>query len=79
MRGKSAANHKQIQRSLAQADPKAALKRLFQEKMSFAIGDVASRKYRQVVIAAADGCVAALSADKYINKRTRARYQWAKH
>jgi thioredoxin reductase (NADPH) len=45
----------------------------------FAIGDVASRKYRQVVIAAADGCVAALSADKYINKRARARYQWAKH
>jgi thioredoxin reductase (NADPH) len=44
----------------------------------FAIGDVASRKYRQVVIAAADGCIAALSADKYIHKRKRARYQWAK-
>jgi thioredoxin reductase (NADPH) len=44
----------------------------------FAIGDVASRKYRQVVIAAADGCIAALSADKYINKRKRARFQWSK-
>ena len=44
----------------------------------FAIGDVASRKYRQVVIAAPDGCIAALSADKYINKRKRARFQWSK-
>jgi thioredoxin reductase (NADPH) len=44
----------------------------------FAIGDVASRKYRQVIIAASDGCIAALSADKHIHKRARAKYQWAK-
>jgi thioredoxin reductase (NADPH) len=42
----------------------------------FAAGDICSRKYRQVVIAASDGAVAALSADKYLNKREKPRYQW---
>jgi len=42
----------------------------------FAAGDICSRKYRQVVIAASDGCVAALSADKYLNKREKPKYQW---
>jgi thioredoxin reductase (NADPH) len=42
----------------------------------FAAGDVCSKRYRQVVIAAADGAIAALSADKYINKREKPRYQW---
>lgn len=40
MEGKPAANYKEIQRFLAQADPQAALKRLFQEESPFVIGDV---------------------------------------
>lgn len=42
----------------------------------FAAGDVTCRKFRQVTIAAAEGCIAALSADKYINKRKHLRPQW---
>jgi len=44
----------------------------------FAAGDVTCTEVRQVVIAAADGCVAALSADKYIHHRRRRKYDWAK-
>jgi thioredoxin reductase (NADPH) len=44
----------------------------------FAAGDVTCTEVRQVVIAAANGCVAALSADKYIHGRKRRRYDWAK-
>ncbi len=43
----------------------------------YAIGDVTCKKVRQVVIAAAEGCVAALSAEQYINKRERAVSQWS--
>jgi thioredoxin reductase (NADPH) len=43
----------------------------------YAVGDVTCRKFRQVVIAAAEGCIAALSADKYINKRKQVRPQWS--
>jgi len=42
----------------------------------FAAGDVTCKKFRQVTIAAAEGCIAALSADKYINKRKHLRPQW---
>jgi len=44
----------------------------------FAAGDVACTEVRQVVIAAANGCVAALSAEKYIHHWKRTRYDWAK-
>lgn len=44
----------------------------------FAAGDVTCTEVRQVVIAASNGCVAALSADKYIHHRRRRRYDWAK-
>ncbi len=44
----------------------------------FAAGDVTCTEVRQVVIAAANGCVAALSAEKYIFHRKRRRYDWAK-
>lgn len=44
----------------------------------FAAGDVTCTEVRQVVIAAANGCVAALSADKYIHHRKRRKYDWAK-
>ncbi len=43
----------------------------------YAVGDVTCKKFRQVVIAAAEGCIAALSADKYINKRKQVRPQWS--
>jgi thioredoxin reductase (NADPH) len=41
----------------------------------FAAGDVRGNPVQQVVIAAADGCLAALAVDKYINKRARAASQ----
>ncbi len=44
----------------------------------FAAGDVACTEVRQVVIAASNGCIAALSAEKFINKRKKRRYDWAK-
>lgn len=44
----------------------------------FAAGDVTCTEVRQVVIAAANGCIAALSADKYIHHRKRRKYDWAK-
>jgi thioredoxin reductase (NADPH) len=44
----------------------------------FAAGDVTCSAVRQVVIAAADGCIAALSAEKYIHHRTRSRADWSK-
>ncbi|MBF0319691.1 MAG: FAD-dependent oxidoreductase [Nitrospirae bacterium] len=42
----------------------------------FAAGDVSCTEVRQVVIAAANGCTAALSAEKYINHRKRRKYAW---
>lgn len=42
----------------------------------FAAGDVVCTETRQVVIAASDGCVAALSAEKYIHHRKRTKYDW---
>lgn len=44
----------------------------------FAAGDVTCTEVRQVVTAAANGCIAALSADKYIHHRKRRKYDWAK-
>ncbi len=44
----------------------------------FAAGDVTCTEIRQVVIAAAKGCIAALSADKYVHHRKRRRLDWAK-
>jgi len=43
----------------------------------FAVGDVTCKKLRQVVVASAQGCTAALSADKYINSWNRVRSQWS--
>lgn len=44
----------------------------------FAAGDVSCVEVRQVVLSAAGGCVAALSADKYLHHRKRIRYDWVK-
>jgi thioredoxin reductase (NADPH) len=42
----------------------------------FAAGDVTCVEIRQVVVAAAKGCIAALSADKYVHGRKRRRHDW---
>lgn len=42
----------------------------------FAAGDVSCTEARQVVVAASDGCLAALSAEKYINKGKKRKYAW---
>ena len=44
----------------------------------FAAGDMTCTEVRQVVVAAANGCVAALSAERYITHRSRRRYDWSK-
>jgi len=44
----------------------------------FAAGDVTCTEIRQVVVAAAHGCIAALSAEKYLYKRKKIRLDWAK-
>jgi thioredoxin reductase (NADPH) len=44
----------------------------------YAAGDVTCAEVRQVVISAAYGCIAALSAEKYIHHRKRTRFDWAK-
>ena len=44
----------------------------------FAAGDVLCTEVRQVVTAAANGCLAALSAEKYIHHRSRLKYDWGK-
>jgi thioredoxin reductase (NADPH) len=42
----------------------------------YAVGDVTCKPIRQVVVATAEGCIAALSADKYINDRKSVMAQW---
>lgn len=44
----------------------------------FGAGDVTCTEVRQVVVAAANGCVAALSAEKYVFHRSRRKHDWAK-
>ncbi|MBI4685855.1 MAG: FAD-dependent oxidoreductase [Nitrospirae bacterium] len=44
----------------------------------FAAGDVTCSEVRQVIAAAANGCVAALSAERYITHRKRRKYDWGK-
>jgi thioredoxin reductase (NADPH) len=44
----------------------------------FGAGDVICAEVRQVVIAASNGCIAALSAEKYLHHKKRRKYDWAK-
>jgi thioredoxin reductase (NADPH) len=44
----------------------------------FAAGDVTCTEVRQVVVAAAQGCIAALSAERYLYNRKRYRMDWGK-
>jgi len=42
----------------------------------YAAGDVTCTEVRQVIIAAANGCTAALSAEKFLHHRGRRKYDW---
>lgn len=42
----------------------------------FAVGDVTCKEIRQAVIAAAEGCIAALAADRYVHGRPAPRSIW---
>ena len=42
----------------------------------FAIGDIRNTPYKQVVVAASDGCIAAMSIDRYLKGRKNVRVDW---
>mmetsp|Transcript_1016 Transcript_1016/g.2641 ORF Transcript_1016/g.2641 Transcript_1016/m.2641 type:complete len:337 (+) Transcript_1016:15-1025(+) len=42
----------------------------------FAIGDIRNTPFKQVVVAASDGCVAAMSIDRYLKGRKQVRVDW---
>jgi thioredoxin reductase (NADPH) len=42
----------------------------------FAVGDLLCSHVKQAVIAASDGVIAAIAADKYINDRNQLRSDW---
>ena len=42
----------------------------------FAIGDIRNTVYKQVVVAASDGCIAAMSIDKYLKGRKTVKVDW---
>jgi thioredoxin reductase (NADPH) len=44
----------------------------------FAAGDVTCSEIRQVVVAASQGCIAALAAERHLYKRKKVRIDWAK-
>ncbi len=43
----------------------------------YAAGDVRCKKIRQVVVSTAEGCIAALAAEQYINKKGKMASQWS--
>jgi thioredoxin reductase (NADPH) len=42
----------------------------------FAIGDIRNTAFKQVVVAASDGCIAAMSIDKYLKGRKSVKVDW---
>ena len=42
----------------------------------FAIGDICNRPHKQAVNAASDGCIAAMSVEKYLKGRKTVRVDW---
>ncbi|CAB9496522.1 Thioredoxin reductase [Seminavis robusta] len=42
----------------------------------FAIGDIRNTAYKQVVVAAADGCIAAMSVEKFLKGRKMVKVDW---
>ena len=45
----------------------------------YAIGDICSKPYRQAVVAASDGCVAAMNIDQYLTGLDDVRVDWGTH
>ena len=43
----------------------------------WAIGDIRNKPHKQVVVAAADGCIAAMSIDRYIKGSKTVRVDWS--
>lgn len=43
----------------------------------WAIGDVRNTPYKQAVVAAADGCIAAMSIDQFLNRRKSVKPDWS--
>ena len=42
----------------------------------YAIGDIRNTPYKQVVVAASDGCIAAMSIDRFLKGRKNVRVDW---
>jgi len=42
----------------------------------YAIGDIRNTPFKQVVVAAADGCIAAMAIDKYLKRRKSYKVDW---
>jgi len=42
----------------------------------FAIGDIRNTPYKQVVVAASDGCIAAMGIEKFLKGRKSVRVDW---
>ena len=42
----------------------------------FAIGDIRNTPFKQVVVAASDGCIAAMAIDRYLKGRKNVRVDW---
>merc|ERR1712070_24286 len=42
----------------------------------FAIGDIRNTPFKQVVVAASDGCIAAMAIDRYLKGRKTIRVDW---
>jgi len=42
----------------------------------FAVGDIRNTPYKQAVVAASDGCIAAMAIDQYLNKRKTVKLDW---
>jgi len=42
----------------------------------FAIGDIRNTPYKQVVVAASDGCIAAMAIDRYLSGRKTMKVDW---
>lgn len=42
----------------------------------YAIGDIRNTDYKQVVVAASDGCIAAMAVEKFLNNRKMVKVDW---
>jgi len=42
----------------------------------YAIGDIRNTPFKQVVVAASDGCVAAMDIDRYLKGRRQIKVDW---